>query len=217
MKDFLDVLQDEMHQPRSQRDEAMYISRLKALAATAPPLRKIPSAVPLRAETLIAAPDSRFFQTRPDVELFFYEFAKSPAEPRWFRDAKAMDRRVFARWDALQNEAQVLETIAMGADLYCLDVHDHDAATLQYLVEVGVDYEVSVFLRCANEEDLARALFVEADCWIAPLGAVAVPELLEMPIFRDRKVLMPAARATLVPHHLKQMILHFEREEPSYD
>ncbi|MDQ3233911.1 MAG: hypothetical protein M3Q07_19015, partial [Pseudobdellovibrionaceae bacterium] len=135
MKDFLDVLLEQMQKPRSAQDEAIYLNRLKTLATTAPPLRKIPSrgsGLPVRAATASAAPDSRFFQTRPDVELFFYELKNSEAEPVWFRQAKELDPlRAFGRWDALPGEAQVLETIAMGADLYSLNVRDHDPATLQ--------------------------------------------------------------------------------------
>jgi hypothetical protein len=148
MKDFLDVLLEQMDKKRSAQDEAVYINRLRSLATTAPPLRLIPSrgsGSTLRAATAKTAPDSRFFQARPDVELFFYELKDELAEPRWFRLAKDLDpTRAFGRWDPVANEAQVLETIAMGADLYSLRVSDHDAATLQYLAEVGVDYGVPV-------------------------------------------------------------------------
>ncbi|WP_141730992.1 hypothetical protein [Oligoflexus tunisiensis] len=220
MKDFLDVLLEQMDQPRSAHDEAIYLNRLKSLATTAPPQRKIPSrgsGVPLRATTLKTAPDSRLFQSRPDVELFFYELKDEQAEPRWFRQAKDLDPlRAFGRWDPLPGEAQVLETIAMGADLYSLKVQDHDTATLQYLAEVGVDYGVPVLLRCTSEEELARALFVEADTWIGLEAAVAVPELLELPIFENRQVLLPYGNAEeWTRHQLKQLILHIEIiEEP---
>lgn len=220
MKDFLDVLLEQMDKPRSAQDEAVYLSRLKSLATTAPPQRPIPSrgsGIPIRAATVRTAPDSGFFQSRPDVELFFYELKDDQAEPRWFRLAKEQDpKRAFGRLDPLPGEAQVLETIAMGADLYSLNVEAHDAATLQYLAEVGADYAVPVLLRCHAEEDLARALFVQADTWIALEGAMAVPELLELPIFRNRKVLLPYGNSDEMTHHqLKQLILHFEiREEP---
>jgi hypothetical protein len=219
MKDFLDVLLEQMDSPRSVQDEAVYLNRLKSLATTAPPLRPIPSrglGSTLRAATVNTAPDSRYFQARPDVELFFYELKRERAEPRWFRLAKELDpTRAFGRWDPLSNEAQVLETIAMGADIYSLRVGDHDAATLQYLAEVGADYGVPVLLRCRAEEELARALFVEADSWIGLEGEVAAPELFELPIFKDRKVLLPYGNAEEMTHQLKQLILHFEiREEP---
>lgn len=220
MKDFLDVLLEQMDKKRSAQDEAVYLSRLRSLAATAPPQRPIASrgsGFPIRAATAKAAPDSRFFQSRPDVELFFYELKDDTAEPRWFRLAKEIDpTRAFGRWDSLSGEAQVLETIAMGADLYSLMVADHDVATLQYLAEVGADYNVPVLLRCSAEEELARALFVEADTWISLEGAVAVAELLELPIFKGRRVLLPYGNSEEMTHHqLKDLILHFEiREEP---
>ncbi len=218
MKDFLDVLLEQMDQPRSAQDEAVYLNRLKSLATTAPPHRPIPSrgsGFPVRAATAKTAPDPRYFSTRPDVELFFYELKDDNAEPRWFRLAKEYDaRRAFGRWDPLPGEAQVLESIAMGADLYSLQVADHDAATLQYLAEVGVDYGVPVLLRCRTEDDLARALFVEADSWIGLEGVVAVPELLELPVFKDRKVLLPAGNSDEIFHHqLKQLILHIANIE----
>jgi hypothetical protein len=215
VKDFLDVLLEQMDQPRSAHDEAIYLNRLKSLATTAPPRRQVPSrgsGVPLRAATLKTAPDSRFFHARPDVELFFYDLKDELVEPRWFRMAKDLDpSRVFGRWDPLPGEAQVLETIAMGADLYSLSVQDHDNVSLQYLAEVGVDYGVPVLLRCSMEEELARALFVEADTWIGLEGAVAVAELLEMPIFAGRQVLLPYGNAEeWNQHQLKQLILHLE-------
>jgi hypothetical protein len=57
---------------------------------------------------------------------------------------------------------------------------------------------------------------VEADTWISLEGAVAVPELLELPIFKGRKVLLPYGNSEEMTHHqLKDLILHFEiREEP---
>lgn len=218
MKEFLDVLLEQMDKKLSAQDEAVYLNRLRSLATTAPPQRPLSGrgpGSPIRAATAKTAPDSRFFQTRPDVELFFYELQDDRAEPRWFRLAKECDtRRVFGRWDPLSSEAQVLETIAMGADLYSLNVADHDEAKLQYLAEVGVDYAVPVLLRCSAEEDLARALFVAADTWIGLEGAVAVPELLELPIFKGRKVLLPYGNAQDMTHHqLKELILHFEIEE----
>jgi hypothetical protein len=220
MKEFLDVLLEEMDKKLSAVDETVYLNRLRSLATTAPPRRPIASrgsGSPIRAATAKTAPDSRFFQSRPDVELFFYELKDEWAEPRWFRLAKELDPiRAFGRWDPLPGEAQVLETIAMGADIYSLSVQDHDEARLQYLAEVGVDYGVPVLLRCRAEEDLARALFVEADTWIGLEEAVAVPELLELPIFKGRKVLLPYGNSEEMTHHqLKELILHFEiKEEP---
>lgn len=218
MKDFLDVLLEQMDKPRSAQDEAVYLNRLRGLVTTAPPRRSLPSrgsASPLRAATAKTAPDSRFFLARPDVELFFYELQNDAAEPRWFRLAKECDRtRAFGRWDPVSSEAQVLETIAMGADIYSLQVSEHEEATLQYLAEVGADYEVPVLLRCHAEEELARALFVQADTWIGLEGDVAVPELLELPIFKNRKVLLPYGNAfELTQYPLKDLILHFEIEE----
>lgn len=193
MKDFLDVLLEQMQQQRTVRDEAVYLSRLKALATSAPPLRKIPGPKrgrTLKTLTLDTAPDSRIFAQNPDAELFFYKI-KDAAEPRWFRLAKEIEpERPFGRLDPVQNEAQVLESIAMGADVYSLSVREHDAVTLQYLAEVGADYEVPVLLRCAAENELARALFVKAKTWIGLEGAVAVPELLELPIFDGRKIII---------------------------
>jgi hypothetical protein len=79
------------------------------------------------------------------------------------------------------------------------------------LAEVGADYDVPVLLRCKDEEALARALFVEADSWIGLEGAVAVAELLDLPIFKGRKVLLPYGDAEEnTNHQLKQLILHFE-------
>jgi hypothetical protein len=215
VKDFLDLLLEQIEKPRSVQNEAVYLNRLRSLATAAPPLRKIPSrgsGHPIRSASVKAAPDSRFFATRPDVELFFYQLKDDHAEPRWFRLAKELEpQRAFGRWDALPGEVQVLETVAMGADLYCLNVGDHDAATLQYLAEVGADYDVPVLLRCKDEEALARALFVEADSWIGLEGAVAVAELLDLPIFKGRKVLLPYGDAEEnTNHQLKQLILHFE-------
>ena len=220
MKDFLDVLLEQMREPRTGRQEAQYLSRLKALASTAPTQRSLHIQSPeplLRAMTLKKAPDSRFFQERPDVELFFYEIGEAAAEPSWFRLAKTLDeRRIFGRLDPLKDEVQVLESIAMGADLYSLRVRDHDDVTLQYLTEVGQDYGVTVLLRCSHEDELARALFVQADTLIGLEEDVAVSELLELPIFKDRQVLLcKTDREIPMVHALKQIFLHLETiEEP---
>jgi hypothetical protein len=56
---------------------------------------------------------------------------------------------------------------------------------------------------------------VEADGWIGLEDEVAVPELLELPIFKDRKVLLPYGNAEEMTHQLKQLILHFEIREES--
>lgn len=215
MKDFLDVLLEQMQKPRSTQDEAVYLNRLKSLATTAPPVRPLLQRgddQPILAATVHTAPDSRLSQVRPDVDLLFFELKDDRGEPRWFRQAKALDlQRVFGRWDALPGEAQVLETIAMGADLYALQASDHDAAALQYLAEVGVDYGVPALLRCHTEEALARALFIKADVWIGLEGPMAEPSLLELPIFCQRKVLLPCRdRDFPIPHQLQHIILHLE-------
>jgi hypothetical protein len=212
---------DQMREARSGRYEAQYLSRLKALASTAPPQRSLhiqsPESV-LRAMTLKKAPDSRFFQERPDVELFFYEIGEAAAEPSWFRLAKTLDeRRIFGRLDPLKNEVQVLESIAMGADVYSLRVRDHDDVNLQYLTEVGQDYGVTALLRCSHEDELARALFVQAETLIGLEDEVAVPGLLDLPIFKDRQVLFCKTNFEILKAHpLKQIFLHLETIEEPY-
>ncbi len=222
MKDFLDVLLEHLQQPKASLDEAVYLNRLRSLATQAPSRRYFlhDSSDPIAlALSLQQDPEHTVFSARPEINVFFYSIGADAAEPRWFRLAKAKDEsRAFGRIDPVHNEAQVLETIAMGADIYSLAVGEHDDAALQYLAEVGHDYAVPVLLRCTSDEDLARAVFVQAETVISLEGVLATPELLELEIFKGRRVLMkyaPGNGEVPIPFNLKQLILHLEPiEEP---
>ncbi|MCX6128784.1 MAG: hypothetical protein NTX25_06935 [Proteobacteria bacterium] len=191
MKDFLDILREEMDQPKALRDQALYLSRLRGMISHRPDPRPFPLVSPgtfLKSRILSRLPDQLI---STDFDLGFFDLKEGLADPHWFRLAKQMDpSRAFLRWDPLLDEAEILGSLAMGADAYSLMAGAHDAAELQYLCEIGGDYGVPALLHCHDEAELAKALFVQAETCLMLLGKLAEPQLLELPIFHKRTVLI---------------------------
>jgi hypothetical protein len=210
MSDFFDHLFDPSGSGKRAREQIRYRERIRALILEAPAVRRIPP--PLSPEIIPALilpqafvpSDSRF---RP-YEVFLQDLGSENGVNN-FRQWKNQDQtRPIWRTDPIGSEEQVLETRAMGADAYCLDVKGGDLAALQFLVEVGRDYGLPAVLCCESAEDLALALQVQDAPYLRLRGEVASIQLLSLDRLKDRIVIMPLdSRATVDPDWVCSLIV----------
>ncbi len=187
MADFFDHLWQQMHEPRSARDRMQYLGRLRSFIAEGSPTRILPRPAPASVNQVKMFQEPKLFD-----ESGVWAFDRRHQldfEPQWIRAAKEKDSHsFFVRLDPLRDEAEVLETRAMGADAYTIDVGALDTATVQFLIEVGVDFAFPALLICRHEEELARTLTIHKQAHILLVGDLAVPELLELELLSGRHV-----------------------------
>lgn len=218
VRDFLDILREQVEHPNATRQSELYQSRLRALASH-PRAERRPIAEQAKRGTLHSlrlhqVPEAKNFQ-KYDIGCF--DLQDGTAQAEWFYLAKQeIKSSSFIRWDVLRSEVDVLESLAMGVDAYSLDVDAHDAAALQYLCELGADYGVPALLHCYNEHHLAQALFLETATILYLAGELAQPRLLDLPLFRGQTVLIQAradfgeSAAVFTTQNYARLILHLE-------
>jgi hypothetical protein len=130
----------------------------------------------------------------------FQKSSSEEWEPSKLRALKLTEPEVyFLRLDSLTDEAEVLESRAMGADAFVIDLSALDVASAQYLIEVGIDFSCDALALCRSEEDLARALTVHVQSHILLTGDLVAPQLLELELMRDRKIWMDLRSCALRP------------------
>ena len=218
MRDFLDILREQVEHPSATRQHELYLSRLRALAsqprAERRPLPGQEQGGALRSYLLHQIPGPH---TTQNYHIGCFDLQDGVAQAEWFYLAKQANKTSsFLRWDVSQSEAEVLESLAMGADAYSLLVEAHDAAALQYLCELGADYEVPALLHCFNEHHLAQALLVETATILYLAGELAQPQLLDLPIFRGHTVLIQGdadcgeLAVIVAKRNFVRLILHLE-------
>ncbi len=182
MSGFLDHLFDPSSTGKKGRERIRYREKLRGLIQAAPPVRRLsPQDFPNTSLARIATG-----KILPAVELVVERVGET-ASANAFRAWKQSDRiRPIWRLDAISTEEQVLETRAMGADAYTLDVRKHDQASLQFLVEVGRDYGLPAILDCRSPEDLALALLVQDGGILWLRAEVQAPALFDLESLRGR-------------------------------
>ncbi|RYZ51867.1 MAG: hypothetical protein EOP07_20560 [Proteobacteria bacterium] len=148
MSEFLDHLFDSQASGKKGRERIRYREKLRSLITDAPPVRRlIPQDIPSLTFASLAAG-----KNLPRVELVMDQIGEA-ARADSFREWKRNDElRPIWRLDPVSSEEQVLETRAMGADAYMIEVRKHDQAGLQFLVEVGRDYGLPAILSCREED-----------------------------------------------------------------
>lgn len=194
MTDFFDQLWEQMRDPRQQLQKLQYLEKIKSLIPLSPPLRALGEGKnysPQRGRFLAESTGSIPFQgSDRGFDFFVFSLGQQDCDPARFRAVKSAEStRPFWRADPLLTEQQVLETRAMGADAYCLDVASLDHAQLQFLTEVGRDFEFPAFLRCSSEEELARAVQIQdlGGFWLR--GPLVAPQLIDLPWFHGKIVI----------------------------
>ncbi len=184
MPDFFDQLWEQLHNPRSQIQRHRYLEQLKTLIPLSPSPRLLAHdarSVLQTGHILHACPTELPRVDGPAPDLFLFDLSDGLADPSWFRQAKnAVPMLPFWRLDVIVDELKVIETRAMGADAYCLDMGGLDVASAQYLAEVGRDYDIPAVLVCSREEDLARAFQIKdvQHYWLRDI--LVAPQLLEL-------------------------------------
>lgn len=185
MSGFIDHLLDPQATGKKGREIIQYRDRLRAVINEAPAVRRLP---PHEFPYLtIAVPATE--QILPTTELVTLQVGET-ARAESFRDWKRLNSScpVF-RLDPIQSEEQVLETRAMGADGFMINVAWLDLPMLQFLVEVGRDYGLPAILSCQSAEDLACALKVQDFGYIWLRDEVHDVALFDMEILRGRTVI----------------------------
>lgn len=195
MSDFFDHLFDPAGSGKRAREQIRYKERIRALILEAPAVRRLPHPASPEIFTALVLPTASLPSDRrfPGIELILQEAGadKESSSVSNFRRWKEFDKTIpIWRMDSVRSEEQVLETRAMGADAYCLDVAGADLASLQFLVEVGRDYGLPAMLRCGSAEDLALALEVQDAPYLRLEGEVASPSLLSLDRLKNRTVMM---------------------------
>ncbi len=195
MPDFFDHLWLQMNNPRANRDRAQYLARLRSLIQEAPP----PSALPRSAQPQLVTYLAHDFSNKDQGSIWaFDKVTHTEFEPARLRAAKSITPGAYVlRLDPLGDEAEVLESRAMGVDGYVIDLSCLDSASAQYLIEVGIDYSCDALALCRSEEDLARALTTHIQAHILLTGELVAPQLLELELMRGRKVWMDLREASL--------------------
>lgn len=157
MSGFLDHLFDPASSGKKGRDRIRYREKLRTLIQDAPAVRRLtPHDFPYLIHALPATE-----QLLPTTELVVERVGETASANR-FREWKAENsHRPIWRLDFVSTEEQVLESRAMGADAFTLDVPGQDLPMLQFLVEVGRDYGLPAIFSCQTAEDLALALKVQ--------------------------------------------------------
>lgn len=201
MSDFFDHLFDPAGSGKRGRDQIRYKERIRALILEAPAVRRLPHADhPEIFSSLLLpkafAPTNRVIQT---FDLLLQEASPENKGASNFRQWKDVDKaRPIWRMDPISSEEQVLETRAMGADAYCMDMLNGDLAAIQFLVEVGRDYGLPAILCCRSAEDLALALQVQDAPYLRLEGEVASLALLSLDRMKKRIVMMHCDPSTQI-------------------
>jgi len=202
MPDFLDHLLKQGVTEPTERARVLYDSEIRRLIEQSPPVRRTPRTPGQAAQLALRlerSPSSTPFSTLSSPAIFLYDLEVRSTLPLWFREAKEREtRRPFWRADAVRDEKGILETRAMGADAYCLEVGAFDLAALQYLCEYGRDYELPAILRCRTEEELALALQIKDQTlfWLADI--LAAPQLLELELLQGLTMIMEPTQGSVI-------------------
>jgi hypothetical protein len=194
MSGFLDHLFDSKASGKKGRERIRYREKLRSLITDAPSVRRlIPQDIPSLTFASLAAG-----KNLPGVDLVMDQIGEA-ASADSFREWKRNDEvRPIWRLDPISSEEQVLETRAMGADAYTIEVRKHDQAGLQFLVEVGRDYGLPAILSCRSPEDLALGLLVQDGGILWLRGEIHSDSLLDLETLRGRTVIFEAAEPLTV-------------------
>ena len=186
MSGFLDHLFDPSSSGKKGRERIRYREKLRGLIQDAPAVRRL---TPHDSPHLTLASFARG-NILPPVELVVEQIGE-PASADRFREWKQNDRiRPIWRLDPIATEEQILETRAMGADAYAVDVRKHDQALIQFLVEVGRDYGLPAVLSCQSPEDLALGLQIQDGGILWLRGEIQSEALFDLDTLRGRTVLI---------------------------
>lgn len=189
MSGFLDHLFDPSSSGKKGRERIRYREKLRSLIQDAPAVRRLtPQTLPNLTYACLASG-----HILPNIELVMEQLGEAASADR-FRDWKQNDRvRPIWRLDPVATEEQVLETRAMGADAYTLDVRKHDQASLQFLVEVGRDYGLPAILSCQSPKDLALGLLVQDGGMLWLRGELRSEALFDLEALRGRVLIYEAS------------------------
>ena len=188
MSGFLDHLFDPSSSGKKGRERIRYREKLRSLIQDAPAVRRLtPQPLPNLTYARLASG-----KILPNIDLVMEQIGEAASADR-FRDWKQNDRiRPIWRLDPVASEEQVLETRAMGADAYTIEVRKHDQASLQFLVEVGRDYGLPAILSCRSPEDLALSLLVQDGGILWLRGELQNEGLFDLETLRDRTLILEA-------------------------
>lgn len=188
MSGFLDHLFDPSSSGKKGRERIRYREKLRSLIQDAPAVRRLtPQPLPNLTYARLASG-----KILPPIDLVMEQIGEAASADR-FRDWKQKDRiRPIWRLDPVASEEQVLETRAMGADAYTIEVRKHDQASLQFLVEVGRDYGLPAILSCRSPEDLALGLLVQDGGILWLRGELQNDGLLDLETLRGRTLIYEA-------------------------
>ncbi|MBC7658733.1 MAG: hypothetical protein H7249_03410 [Chitinophagaceae bacterium] len=198
MSGFLDHLFDPSSSGKKGRERIRYREKLRSLIQDAPPVRRL---TPQDPTSLTFAAFARADgQSVPGIDLAL-ELVGDTASADRFRAFKTEDSvRPIWRLDPITTEEQILETRAMGADAYTIDVGIHDQAMVQFLVEVGRDYGLPAILSCRTPEDLALGLLIQDGGILWLRDEVHTDGLFDLPTLAGRTLMYESTeRLTLSP------------------
>lgn len=210
MSGFLDHLFDPSSSGKKGRDRIRYREKLRVLISDAPAVRRLsPQSLPNLTYAQLATGN-----ILPKVELVM-ELVGETASAIRFRDYKQSDRvRPIWRLDPIASEEQVLETRAMGADAYTLEVRRHDQASLQFLVEVGRDYGLPAILSCLSPEDLALGLLVQDGGILWLRGELQSDALFDLEVLRGRTVMVDSPEPLVLSPSWVSSVIQLLEEMP---
>ena len=185
MSGFLDHLFDPSSSGKKGRERIRYREKVRSLIQDAPAVRRL-TPLPLPNLTYARLASGKIL---PDIDLVMDQIGEA-ASADTFRIWKQGDKiRPIWRLDPVASEEQVLETRAMGADAYTLEVRKHDQASLQFLVEVGRDYGLPAILSCRTPEDLALGLLVQDGGILWLRGELQTDGLFDLETLRGRTLI----------------------------
>ena len=189
MSGFLDHLFDPSSSGKKGRERIRYREKVRAHIQDAPAVRRLtPQSLPNLTYARLASGN-----ILPNIDLVMEQIGEAASATR-FRDWKQDDKiRPIWRLDPVVSEEQVLETRAMGADAYTLEVRKHDQASLQFLVEVGRDYGLPAILSCRSPEDLALGLLVQDGGILWLRGELQNEGLFDLETLRGRTLIYEGA------------------------
>ena len=210
MSGFLDHLFDSASSGKKGRDRIRYRETLKTLIQDAPAVRRLTS--PGFPSLIQALPATE--QLLPTTELVVSRVGEN-STANSFREWKAShSHRPIWRLDFVGSEEQVLESRAMGADAFTLDVAGQDLPMLQLLVEVGRDYGLPAILSCQSAEDLALALKVQDGGILWLRGELQNEALFDLEALRKRIVLIDSLLPIVLNSSWLCGVIHLASEIP---
>ncbi|MES2745481.1 MAG: hypothetical protein V4655_08635 [Bdellovibrionota bacterium] len=185
MSGFLDHLFDPKSSGKLGREKIRYRENLRSLIHDAPAVRRLITPEP----PYIIHAHPAHVNLPMNTELLIERVGETASADR-FREWKTIHSSLpIWRLDPVGTEEQVLETRAMGADAFALDVGGQDLPMLQFLLEVGRDYGLPAVLSCQTPEDLALALKVQDGGIIWLRDELATEGLFDLESLRGRQVL----------------------------